>query len=236
MDEFYAYDGMSQLVNFDRGDLNGGKTAIETLASEETYTFDATGNWTAFTTGIGASELNQARTHNTANEMTDITESTGAEWTTPVHDAVGNATAVPWPIDPEVEATCVYDAWNRLFRVETDDPEACFTYRYDGLNRRIGFQWVHDTYYEATRHYYFNDSWQTLETRYTESWGDEPEEYQPEWQYVNSARYIDAPVLRDENTDDDWLCDDERLERIQEKGVAKALAQHARLSHQSTSR
>jgi RHS repeat-associated protein len=33
----------------------------------------------------------------------------------------------------------------------------------------------------------------------------------PEWQYVWPLRYIDAPVLRERNTDTDGACDDERL-------------------------
>jgi len=44
--------------------------------------------------------------------------------------------------------------------------------------------------------------------------GDQPETLQPEYQYMWSARYIDAPVLRDKNTDGDDDCldgDDERL-------------------------
>ncbi|MBM4095058.1 MAG: hypothetical protein FJ276_37465 [Planctomycetes bacterium] len=39
----------------------------------------------------------------------------------------------------------------------------------------------------------------------------EPESLRPQYQYVWSQRYIDAPVLRDKNTDTDGLCDDERL-------------------------
>ena len=38
-----------------------------------------------------------------------------------------------------------------------------------------------------------------------------PESLQPQYQYVWSPRYIDAPVLRDENTDADGLCDDGRI-------------------------
>ena len=38
-----------------------------------------------------------------------------------------------------------------------------------------------------------------------------PESVQPQYQYVWSRRYIDAPVLRDKNTDADGLCDDERI-------------------------
>ena len=44
--------------------------------------------------------------------------------------------------------------------------------------------------------------------------GDQPETLQPEYQYMWSARYIDAPILRDKNTDGDDDCldgDDERL-------------------------
>ena len=54
-------------------------------------------------------------------------------------------------------------------------------------------------------------AWQVLETRDTTTESDQPENLQPDYQYVWSPRYIDAPVLRDENTDADGLCDDERL-------------------------
>ena len=49
MDELYSYDAMNQLVNFQRGDLNVGKTAITgTIANEENFTLDATGNWSEY--------------------------------------------------------------------------------------------------------------------------------------------------------------------------------------------
>jgi hypothetical protein len=38
-----------------------------------------------------------------------------------------------------------------------------------------------------------------------------PETLQPQYQYVWSVRYIDAAALRDENTDQDDLCDDGRV-------------------------
>jgi len=53
--------------------------------------------------------------------------------------------------------------------------------------------------------------WQLLETRLSESENTEPQTLQPEYQYVWSVRYMDAPVLRDENTDTNDLCDDQRL-------------------------
>ena len=45
-DEFYVYDGVHRLKNYDRGDLNAGKTAISgTPVREEDWGLDATGNW-----------------------------------------------------------------------------------------------------------------------------------------------------------------------------------------------
>ena len=49
---------------------------------------------------------------------------------------------------------------------------------------------------------------QVVETRETDTVAAEPESLQPKYQWVWSPRYIDAPVLRDENTDQDGLCDD----------------------------
>jgi len=53
---------------------------------------------------------------------------------------------------------------------------------------------------ETTTHYFFNESWQVLETRV----GDDPD---PLDQYVWDIRYVDAPVVRfhDANTDGNYL-------------------------------
>ena len=89
-------------------------------------------------------------------------------------------------------------------------------YEYDGLQRRVKRHVDSqapdnpngvDTYV----HYFYNSAWQVLETRDTTTESDQPESLQPDWQYVWSPRYIDAPVLRDKNTDADGLCDDERM-------------------------
>ena len=85
--------------------------------------------------------------------------------------------------------------------------------RYDGLNRRITSHIDSgapsnpsgiDTYV----HCYYNSPWQILETRQSDTPSAQPENLQPKHQYVWSQRYIDAPVLRDENTGNDGLCDD----------------------------
>jgi len=64
---------------------------------------------------------------------------------------------------------------------------------------------------DAYVHFFYNQGWQELESRRTTSENTGPESVQPQYQYVWSRRYIDAPVLRDKNTDADGLCDDERL-------------------------
>ena len=60
-------------------------------------------------------------------------------------------------------------------------------------------------------HFFYNQGWQELESRVSGSENTGPESLQPMYQYVWSRRYIDAPILRDKNTDADGLCDDERL-------------------------
>jgi len=86
-------------------------------------------------------------------------------------------------------------------------------YEYDALNRRTK-EFINadtDDDFDSFRHFYYTFGWQLLETRLSTSENTEPQTLQPEYQYVWSVRYMDAPVLRDKNTDSDDLCDDERL-------------------------
>jgi hypothetical protein len=98
-DELYAYDGLNQLQQLKRGELIGGQIAEP--AWQEDFTYDPTGNWhgaaSAYVTRTNGTVLDQNRTHNQANEITDITEAVGPSWITPVHDAVGNMTTIPQP-------------------------------------------------------------------------------------------------------------------------------------------
>ena len=61
-------------MNFDRGNLNTGKTAISgTPAREEDFTLDPTGNWTDYVQKTsGTTALDQDRDHNKVNETTDV--------------------------------------------------------------------------------------------------------------------------------------------------------------------
>jgi len=199
------------------GDLNANKDAISgTPVREEDWGLDMTGNWSDYTEKTsGSTDLDQDRDHNEVNEITDVTETVGTAWATPVHDKAGNMTTVPKPSSPANGLTLKYDAWNRLVEVK-DGATVVGKYEYDGLTRRVkrhldsdspGSPDGIDTYV----HYFYNAAWQVLETRDTTTESDQPENLQPDYQYVWSGRYIDAPILRDENTDQDSLCDDARL-------------------------
>jgi len=211
-DEFYTYDGVNQLKTFDRGDLNAQKTGISgTPVREEDWTLDMTGNWSGYVQKTsGTTDLNQTRGHNKANEITSA-----SSWATPAHDRAGNMTTVPKPSSPANGLTLKYDAWNRLVEVK-DGQTVVGMYEYDGQNRRIkkhidSQSPASPNGIDRYEHFFYNSQWQILETRDTGTEADQPENLQPKYQYVWSARYIDAPVLRDKNTDADGLCDDERV-------------------------
>ena len=58
----------------------------------------------------------------------------------------------------------------------------------------------------------FYSGQQAVETRDGDDAGDQPESLDPHYQYeLYSPRYIDAAILRDENTDADATCDDGRI-------------------------
>ena len=210
-DEFYSYDGVNQLTASQRGTLTQNKDGISgTPSREEDFTLDPLGNWTAYVHKTdGTTDLSQTRTHNTANELT-----AASSWATPVHDRAGNMTTVPTPSSLANGLTLKYDAWNRLAQV-TDGETIVAKYEYDGDNRRIkkhidsqspGSPDGIDRY-----EHLFYVSIQLVETRNTATQSDQSENLQPKYQFVWSPRYIDAPILRDENTDTDSLCDDARI-------------------------
>ncbi len=123
---------------------------------------------------------------------------------------------VPKPSDMTATYDCTYDAWNRLVEVKlSGTSNVVLKCEYDGLSRRIkkhiNTSVEPDTSYDVFRHFYYDSNWRVLETRESDGENTAPETLQPEYQYVWSLRYIDAPILRDENTDADDVCDDERL-------------------------
>lgn len=218
---------------------NYGATPTASLTAAQEWSLEALGNWKEFKedddSTLDWDVLDQDRDHNLVNEIGPISEGQGqSQWADPAYSARGNPfdsavlrsgqamTTVPKPSDLTATYACRYDAWNRLTFVWVDSDSdgvadegetVIARYEYDALNRRTK-EFINadtDDDFDSFRHFYYNTDWQLLETRLSTSENTEPETLQPEYQYVWSLRYIDAPVLRDKNTDSDDLCDDERL-------------------------
>ena len=196
-DEYYTYDGLYQQDSLKRGDLTGTFPNYTGIAGtptwQEDFDYDPTGNWNGSSTGYqtqvnGTTTLNQNRTHNVANEISNITETTGTAWPTPTHDTNGNLTKVPRPLDLGNSFDLEYDAWNRLVEVKNTGGSVVSTYAYDGANRRTT-----KDYNSVVRHYYYSDQWQILEER-TDS------NTTADRQFVWGTRYIDDLIYREESS------------------------------------
>jgi RHS repeat-associated protein len=194
-DELYAYDGLYQLKDMQRGQLNGTQTAIVsgTLAFHETWNLDQTGNWSGFTqdaTGAGTPTLAQSRDANRTNEITEIVNTTGPGWIVPQYDFAGNMTRVPQPLNASSGYDAKWDAWNRLVQLAVGETIIA-QFAYDGLTRRVSA--VDST---EARHFYYSAAWQILEERL----GNSPNAAAPDRQFVWGLRYIDELILRDRTT------------------------------------
>jgi len=156
---------------------------------------DATGNWPGFqedTDGDGTWDLDQSRTHNVVNEITEIAGSNAHV----AHDHVGNMSRLPRPGNWAVHYDLTYNAWNRLTDVSEEGvPVARFSY--DGTGRRIE-QFTDFVEGEPQKHiHYFQSGQQVIESR-EGSPAVNPESLPPKYQNVWSHRYIDSLVLREE--------------------------------------
>ena len=177
---------------------------------EETWSLDETGNWREYqqdTDGDGTWDLIQSRTSNKVNEITNITETVGNVWTTPVYNKSGNMTTIPTPDDPTTSYTATYDAWNRLVKL-TDGSNTITEYQYDGTRRRVLHKVYNIGVLDHTKHLYYNNNWQLLEERRDTN-------TTPTKQFIWGNRYIDDLVLRDHDTNDDGTLN-ERLYALQD--------------------
>jgi RHS repeat-associated protein len=215
-DEVYGYDGVNRLTDIDRGTINGGKDAISTLKFAQEWSLDATGNWSGFKeddNGDSSWDLDQSRTSNEVNEITNITETSGPAWVTPAYNRAGNMTTIPKPADPTSSFAATYDAWNRLVKLE-DAEDIVAEYVYDGAKRRVVKRTYDSGQLDETRHYYCTDpqKWQVMEER-LESGG--AISANANRQFVWGSRYIDGLVLRDRDTNANGTLD-ERLFVLQD--------------------
>jgi RHS repeat-associated protein len=189
VDELYGYDELYRLTEYDRGQLVSGSISSPDLTQE--WTPDQTGNWYNFVQGVTGT-LNQTRTHNTTNEITNITQSVGAAWPIPTHDDNGNMTSFPQPDSLTNSFDATWDAWNRLVQLE-DGSDTVAKFGYDGLGRRIIKENYKDGTPTDTRHFYLATSSQVLEERVDS-------DTDPTQQFLWGIRFVDDLVLRDKDT------------------------------------
>jgi RHS repeat-associated protein len=199
-DEAYAYDGLYQVKRDAVGTLNTNRTAIGGTAKEdEAFTYDPTGNWLAYHKDAnGSSALDQTRSNNKDNQLTQIDGSSQVI----EYDRSGNAIKIRPGAggDWNKHFTLVWDAWNRLVEVKDENGVTVQKNAYDGLSRRI----TKETGGTVT-HIYWSDRWKPVEERIGSSttaarsylWGERP-------------GHRDELVLRDRDTDGNGTLD-ERL-------------------------
>lgn len=175
-----GYDLLSRIIDFRRGTLSdansdGVPDTVSTASRTQGWTLDATGNWSSLNTN-GTSV---SRTHNSQNELT----------------AVG-ATAMPFDNNGNMTTrddgeNMFYNAWNEVS--EEDDQNTGFShsydYDYDALGRRLGYTMVDNRLDDM----YYSLDWQVIQD---ESSNDGSPEHLVIDEYVWSAQYIDALVLR----------------------------------------
>ena len=200
-DEQYLYDLLDRLKHMDRGQLTALKDSITDKTFAQCWSLDPTGNWKKFLeddNGDGTWDLNQSRTANEVNEISNITESTGPSWVTPAYNRAGNMTTMPKVADPTTGQTCTYDAWNRLVKV-AEGANTISAYTYDAAKRRIIQKSYTSGTLSETRHIYYTEpsKWQVIEERV----GTSPDSADAERQFVWGLRYIDDLILRDRDTD-----------------------------------
>jgi len=208
-DECYTYDGLDRLATANRGALAGSPLTItdaNAIFSQQWQNstdakLDSLGNWVKFRwdpDGGNNSWTSQDRTHNKVNELTGLS----GDWIDPLYDPAGNMVSGPKPGAETTGLQFVPDPWNRLVAVKNSGGTVLATYRYNGLNHRVrkllGGDPANPT---SSQDYYYNTSWQLLET-YGQASATHPLD-----RYVWGLEYIDAPIIRyrDGNTDGDVL-------------------------------
>jgi RHS repeat-associated protein len=227
-DETYVYDGLLRLSQSNNGTYSSGMIADASAKFRQKWALDTLGNWPAFQQDgllnystladndfADATDIDQTRDHNKANEIDDdeIDGNTPSdtitvavpqeEWLAPQYDKAGNMRAMPRPSNTSLPYLLVYDAWNRLVEVKTTTTTVQKN-KYDGLHRRIVKEKYAGGSLNETRHYYYNEKWQVVEERLEVTGTIDTD---PINQYVWHPHYVDSLAMRryDANTDGDVL-------------------------------
>jgi RHS repeat-associated protein len=207
VDQLYGYDNLNRLTQSEEGTLSAGKDSVSSLNFEQQWALDPTGNWFRFkedSDGDSTWDLDQSRTSNRGNEITNVTETAGPSWLTPAYNRAGNMTTIPQPGDPTQSYTATYDAWNRLVKLE-DGQNTVAEYVFDGAKRLVVRKKYVSGSLNQTRHFYHTAQWQTIEER-LESGGQIAST--ADRQFTWGQRYIDDLVCRTVTSTHDYAYQD----------------------------
>jgi len=153
--ERYEYDAADRLVEFERGTLNSGGSAITgTPAEAQRWTLDALGNWSDFEKDEdGSTVSDQSRTHRIDNALTAI------GGTTLTYDPPGN-------LKDDGTYLYDYDCENRLTRVRLkSNSNVIGEYGYNALGWRVKKEVSNSGALNGTFRLLYNSAWQLLEIR-----------------------------------------------------------------------
>lgn len=170
---FADLGAVGQNIGIQQANITTAANPLADLTRSQSWNLDALGNFQSLTKNDGSPE---SRTHNLQNQVTQV----GSVMLS--FDPNGNMTG------DEQGRTFVWDAWNRLVRVQDASEQTLVEYQYDGLKRRI----VEQPAGQSSRVLYYSDQWQVIEERVG---GD------TQVQYVWSPVYVDAMILRDRDAD-----------------------------------
>jgi len=199
-DEAYGYDGLYQVIRDAVGTLNTNRTSIGGIpGEEEDFAYDPTGNWLGYRKDTnGTAVLNQSRSNNQDNQLTQIDGSSALL----SYDRAGNATKTAPGTNGDWSKSYqpVWDAWNRLVEIKDETGASEQKNTYDGVSRRITKEAA-----SVVTHTYWSDRWKPLEERVGSAttasrsylWGERP-------------GHRDELVMRDRDTDGNGTLD-ERL-------------------------
>ena len=188
----YSYDGNSNVTaennllntaysqTFTYDPLNRVSSSTLGGVANQSWTLDSQGNWSSFT----SNGTTQTETTNTQNQITSISGST-----TPTYDANDNMTT------DQSGNTYTYNAWNQLVTAKNASGQIIAQYSYDARGYRVS-----ETYplggngipAGTTKYLYYSTQEQVIEERWN---GTAASDVQ--YQYVWSASYVNATVLRD---------------------------------------
>jgi RHS repeat-associated protein len=168
LDELCTYDGLYRLVEFERGEAVGRSITRRNLRQSWRVSvapfstgLDACGNWTEY----ARDGVAQERTHNQANEITTMREPSKTALSAPGYDDAGNMRLYSLPVDAGSQLRCIYDAWNRVVAISTDEGQPILRCEYDGANRRVVKRFVDHENNGLSRHYYYDSNQRVIEER-----------------------------------------------------------------------